>query len=137
LSKPKWQLAPRAASGLKGLARPVVWRDGSVIDLGGGPGGAAAINDKGQIAGWLRADPNFPWTFHATLWESSGTTDLGTLGGANSWAYAISAEGRVAGMSDTPTGEQHAFVWDSSGGMRDLGTLGGPLSVATGIQDRG
>lgn len=56
-------------------------------------------------------------------------TDLGTLGGTNSFAYSISASGAVAGGANT-SGQsdfiaQRAFVW-SGGPLVDLGTLGGP-----------
>lgn len=55
-------------------------------------------------------------------------TDLGTLGGTNSFAYSISDLGMVAGGANTE-GEndlvaQHAFVWNG-GPLIDLGTLGG------------
>lgn len=54
--------------------------------------------------------------------------DLGTLGGAYSYAYAIDNAGRVAGGSATPnqTGgmSQTAFLWDR-GQITGLGTLGG------------
>lgn len=50
-------------------------------------------------------------------------TDLGTLGGDHSEAWAINARGQVAGVSTIATGERHAFLWD--GAMRDLGVLKG------------
>ena len=40
------------------------------------------------------------------------------------------------GVSETATGETHAFLWQA-GRMRDLGTLGGGFSDARGINDRG
>ena len=46
--------------------------------------------------------------------------DLGTLGGANAYAAAVSAGGRVAGCAETASGEIHAFVW-RGGTMTDLG----------------
>ena len=55
-------------------------------------------------------------------------TDLGTLGGAYSYAYGIDNAGRVAGGSARPnqTGgvSQTAFLWHR-GQIKDLGTLGG------------
>ena len=40
-------------------------------------------------------------------------------------------------MSETSSGEGHAFLWQSGSGMQDLGTLGGGYSLAEGINDRG
>jgi len=47
--------------------------------------------------------------------------DLGTLGGINSAATAVSDDGRfVVGSSDTADGGQHAFRWSRKDGMVDL-----------------
>lgn len=46
--------------------------------------------------------------------------DLGTLGGSNAFAGAISSGGRIAGCAETSSGEIHAFVWQG-GTMTDLG----------------
>src|SRR5262245_24573178 len=61
-------------------------------------------------------------------------TDLGTLGGSQSEANAVDADGHVVGTSWT-VGDtaRHAFLWTAAGGMVDLGTLGGSSSVATAI----
>ena len=63
-------------------------------------------------------------------------TDLGTLGGRISRAFAINDLGQVAGYSQTSSGSEHAFLW-ASGMMQDLGTLGGNISVARAINDPG
>ena len=64
-------------------------------------------------------------------------TDLGTLGGTDSYAYGINASGQVVGYCHT-TGNaaDHAFLYSGST-MTDLGTLGGTDSYANGINDSG
>jgi probable HAF family extracellular repeat protein len=63
-------------------------------------------------------------------------TDLGTLGGKNSYASDINAGGQVVGYSLLADGSQHAFIY-RDGAMHDLGTLGGTNSQATGINSSG
>lgn len=63
-------------------------------------------------------------------------TDLGTLGGAESHAFAINNAGDVVGAALTEAGERHAFLY-SGGVMHDLGTLGGASSTAYAINDAG
>lgn len=76
-------------------------------------------------------------------------TDLGTLGGPTSDAYAVNALGHLVGDSDlaAPPGQatptpipgapalRHAFLW-RNGVMTDLGTLGGSTSTTTAINDQ-
>ena len=66
---------------------------------------------------------------HAFLWQNGKMTNLGTLGGKESHATAISASGVVVGWSDTHTG-RHGFRWQD-GKMRDLGTLKLPRSTVS------
>lgn len=64
-------------------------------------------------------------------------TDLGTLGGAHSGAYAINNAGQVVGWARTAGGGQRAFLWQD-GSMTDLlGMLGGSTSSAWDISDAG
>jgi RHS repeat-associated protein len=61
--------------------------------------------------------------------------DLGTLGGTNSAANAVS-NGQVVGDANTASGATHAFSWTQAGGMVDLGTLpGGSLSTANAVSN--
>jgi probable HAF family extracellular repeat protein len=99
------------------------------------------INDVGQVVGEACIPGG---AYHAFLWTTNGTDgplsnpqmkDLGTLGGSNSNAYGInptSSHGvQVVGVSDTVSGQQHAFLWQN-GVMTDLGT-----GTAYAINDAG
>jgi probable HAF family extracellular repeat protein len=64
--------------------------------------------------------------------------DLGTLGGSESEAYAVSADGAVVvGWADNAAGQRRAFRWTEAGGMQNLGTLGGDWSEARGVSADG
>ena len=52
-------------------------------------------------------------------------TDLGTLGGMSSLAFAVNSKGQVGGGANVPGEYQHPFLWTRQTGLQDLGTLGG------------
>jgi len=130
-----------------GATHATLWSGGTTTDLGtlgGHYSAASSINNNNQVAGssyTTVTDAYNNQVYHATLW-TAGTaatiTDLGTLGGNNSNAFAINKAGQVAGFSDTTVGspDQHATLW-SGGNITDLGTLGGHYSAATGINNAG
>src|SRR5262245_3698003 len=66
-------------------------------------------------------------------------TDLGTLGGAESFGSGLNAGGQVAGASYASGGAYHTFLWKpatpngASGTKTDLGTLGGIESFGNGV----
>ena len=62
-------------------------------------------------------------------------TDLGTLGGFNSFPSAINASGQITGYAAT-TSSDHAFLF-RFGVMKDLGTLGGSNSFGVSINASG
>ena len=64
--------------------------------------------------------------------------DLGTLGGASSYAADINGGNTVVGWSETAAGATHAFRWNAAQGMVDLGTLpGDAMSRAVAVLDDG
>ncbi|WP_394828159.1 hypothetical protein [Pendulispora albinea] len=98
----------------------------TVTDLGTLPGGRNstpdAIDDAGHVTGtaWVTS---VAAPVHAFAGDGNGITDLGTLGGENSFGQGING-GRVVGQSNVAGGGTHAFLHDGSG-LHDLGTLGG------------
>jgi len=137
-----------------------------LVDLGtfGGPvgylnwPGAQVLRNRGAIAGAADTstpDPNYPNTslwlppdpfiMHAFQWYNGVLTDLGALPGANSsFANWISANGLIAGLSETGVidpllgvPEANAVLW-KKGEMINLGTLeGGVESFATAVNSLG
>jgi probable HAF family extracellular repeat protein len=125
----------------------ILWQDDKIQDLGtlGGTASfAVTLNDRGQVIG--EALNNIPdplsilgsgdgTTFTQTrafLWQKGRMTDLGTLGGPDSWAMFVNNRGQIAGASytsdvidpDTMSPQIDAFLWEN-GKMMDLGNLGG------------
>ena len=62
---------------------------------------------------------------------------LGTSGGNDSEARAVSANGTVVGIADDSNGIPRAFRWTAAIGLQDLGTLGGDGSEAADISADG
>src|SRR4051795_4058184 len=108
--------------------------------LGGSESFANSLNASGQVSGasYMLGDADY----HTFLWKpttangASGTkTDLGTLGGSQSFGNALNASGQVTGESATiGNAADHAFLWKpatpggATGTMYNLGTLGGTNS---------
>jgi len=63
-------------------------------------------------------------------------TDLGTLGGFDTFAFGLNDLGQVVGASRDAAGGFRPFVWTAGGGMTGLGTLGGN-GVAYAINNSG
>ena len=99
-----------------------------------------SVNDAGDSVGWANTTLNpvdSTATVHAVLFRNGHVTDLGTLGGLRSRAYAINNQGMIAGVSELPGGQQRAFRY-SNGKMAPLNTLpGGSYGIAFDINDSG
>ena len=116
--------------------------------LGGPQSWGIAINASGQIAGYSYT-ASFTFTnggpYHAFVTDATtqAMTDLGTLGGAASEAFAINASGQVVGWSNTSSNTQDGFLY-TGGQMLDLNSLldssdaaAYTISGATAINDSG
>ena len=82
----------------------VLWETGEMSDLRPSrPGRAVAIRrPSGRIIGWRGS--------HALVWQTGRMTALGTLGGKDSEAVAISQHGQIVGWSRTRV-QKHAVLW--------------------------
>src|SRR4051794_6568570 len=117
--------------------------------LGGTESSGSALNVVGQVAGssYTTGDA----AQHAYLWKptvsggaSGAMTDLGTLGGTQSFGNGLNTSGQVTGESFTTSdAATHAFVWKPTapngaiGTMHDLLTLGGTDSHGYSINAAG
>jgi probable HAF family extracellular repeat protein len=81
-------------------------------------------NAAGQAAWTERRGHGAHIRYHAYFSQNGHTIDLGTLGGSDSSVEGLSDSGHIIGISQTVTGDRHAFLW-RDGAMLDLGTLPG------------
>ncbi len=68
---------------------------------------------------------------HAFLYSNKVMSDLGTLGGPNSYAIAINDSGQIVGNSDLADGTTRAFLY-AAGVMTDLGAVSAVTINASG-----
>ena len=101
----------------------------------------AGINLRGFVAETFATNSVLQARLYTGSW-----TNLGTLGGSNSYADGLNDSNRVVGNSLLADGvTSHAFLWTPGGTngvagnpqMQDLGTLGGNNSAAYEVNDFG
>jgi probable HAF family extracellular repeat protein len=128
------QVIGRSSSPDEGEA-PFVYDNGVMNALKIGNSAVAhAINDAGSVTGELFATPG---QFHAFLYRNGTVTDLGTLGGSQSFGNAINREDHVTGTADKANGgPRDAFLY-AGGTITDLGSLYGSGSVGYAINSGG
>jgi len=100
------------------------------------------MNNSDQIVGYIRDGST--GAASAYLYSNGAISELGTLHGDNSYAYAINNLGQIVGSSDSNVVLGGAFI-DSNDQMTDLNTLIAPggnprglhIDDAFGISDSG
>ena len=127
-----------------GNQRTFLWSDGVQTVIGPLPGGenvtgGRALNESGDVAGFSHTcSPSCGG--HAFLWSKGRLVDIGTLGFAQSAAWALNGAADVVGVAfngHAPVGvtARRAFL-HSGGTTTDLGTLpGGTEAAAYAIND--
>ena len=123
-------------------------------DLGALPGtnssSALWVNATGTVAGISENGSIDPLIGipegRGVIWKNGQITDLGTLGGYESVAWAVNSSDQVAGCAANAVPDDASlFGWGTqtrgflyqNGGMQDLGTVGGPDACATLLNDSG
>lgn len=111
------------------------WSEGVLAVLGtlyGGFSSALAINDPGQIVGYMKK-PTSPWYSTATLWDHGEIIDLGLPGELQSWANDINNLGQIVGYTSYSFngGKAYAAVWNE-GVYTDLNSFISESAAASG-----
>lgn len=125
-----------------------LWSSGTVSVLGtlyGGFSAARAINDSGQIVGYMQRQGSQSYST-ATLWDNGQIVDLGLPGEQQSWANDVNNSGQVVGYTSSASngGRAYAGLWDN-GVFTDLNSYisaslavdGWRIADAVGISDDG
>ena len=106
-------LAPAHAQRPEAVKAKSQYQVSELPTLGGTNSGGNSINNQTWAAGYSRLPDR---NRHATLWQSSLLTDLGTLGGPNSsvtWNVKNTA-GIIVGISQTADPEPLGEAWSSA-----------------------
>jgi probable HAF family extracellular repeat protein len=123
-----------------------LWEDGEAFqlpDLGRAGGDAYAINDHGQIVGYVSSPDGT--TIFPTVWlngSHGAPTNLGILpGNGAAFATGINNRAQVVGSTFNSTGWSGGFIWQD-GVLTDLNTLNPEESnlfivAASNINERG
>lgn len=135
--------------GTKLTCRPFHWQNGHMSALptvGGNNGQAAAINNRGQIAGFAEtadADSSCPASSPSKIdlpliWEDGKAQALSTASGdPDGEAQGINERGQVVGYSGDCIRAHHAMLWEDGAAIALPGLGIERSNIANGINDRG
>ena len=102
----------------------VLWENDTAFqlpDLGRTGSDAYAINNHGQIVGYVQSPDGT--TIFAAIWQNGGVTSIPTLpGDSAAFATGVNNRGQVVGSTFNSTGWSHGFI-SQDGVMTDLNTL--------------
>ncbi|MEW4568400.1 hypothetical protein AB1L88_11085 [Tautonia sp. JC769] len=123
---------------LRGPHDPIPGRDGNRIFYT--PSRKNGMNNHGDVAGqdWSYDHRTGVYDSRAVVFHTDRLpTQVGQLGGGNSYGTAVNDSGQVVGHSTTPAGVHRAFL-AQDGEIRNLGTLpGADHSVANAVNAHG
>ena len=138
------------------LAGSYLWSFGKLYRLPTLPNGnmyeggsnANGVNDRGIAVGasayGLLSSYNGQPYYHAVVWAEGKATDLGDLGGHDSWANFINGRGLIGGYAYNTISDPYSYygtqfratIWQNDR-IHDLGTLGGNDAEAWIANDNG
>lgn len=123
------------------MGAPAVYSHGEITKLdtlsGFGGGEATSIDENGKVVGYATAPSTFD---HAVSWTlGHRIKDLGTLGGRQSRALALSSAGHIVGDSDLADGSIASFIVKGRSGMQQLPDSDNPNKTlhALGVNAKG
>ena len=124
------------STGTDGIRRAFLYQGGvmSPLPTPGVRSSGRVINENGTVAGHYDGPGGSVRSFIVDACRCP--KDLGTLGGSQTFVFAINDAGQVAGTSETASGLRHAYRYEN-GTITDLGTLGGDFSEALSINASG
>ena len=114
------------------VQRAILWGATGATPLFAQEGAALAVNEDGVVTGSIIVDDGPPRGFRLRAGQLTVFGEPGRL----TTAVAVNAAGQVAGTSQSPLGDAHAFVRTADGAVRRLGDFGGRV-LAADMNDAG
>jgi PKD repeat protein len=108
---------------------PAVFTSIPVVSANDSLTAATALNDVGQVTLFSGTFPQI----NGYVWRAdAGFTNLGNLGGGQTFPIALNNKGLAVGDATNALGQSLAFAWTAADGIKDLNTLI-PAASAAGV----